>query len=237
MASRNASFHERGFAGAMLAPVKWPALTTLTLLALLLAAWIVEAVMMFHVWPEGLRRLEVLLRGDLERAGPLAGWCEPCARVPGHAANVLYALLFKAMGLHDMATRFGEGTALSMPDTIVRNTYIEHVEAIQVAMVGAQLFGVRLAMLGMTLPLLLLLYAVAMADGLTQRAIRRASGGRESASLYHRAKHFQVMVLAIGSAITLLAPVSLDAVWLWVPIGIIVGGLARVQWAFYKKHV
>jgi integrating conjugative element membrane protein (TIGR03747 family) len=232
-----ASFHEDGFTGALLAPVKWLAVTALTLLALLLTAWVVEGVMVFHVWPEGLQRLEALLRGELERAGQLTGWCEPCGRVPGHAANVLYALLFKATGLHDMATHFSECTALSVPDTIVRNTYIEHVETIQVVMVGTQIFGVRLAMLGMTAPLLFLLYVVAMTDGLAQRAIRRASGGRESASLYHRAKHLQVMVLAIGSAVTLVAPVPLDPVWLWVPTGVIVGGLGRVQWAFYKKHV
>ena len=237
MASRNASFHEDGFTGALLAPVKWIAVTALTLMALLLAAWVVEGAMVSHVWPEGLGRLEVLLRDELERAGRIASWCEPCAAVPGRAANLLYTLLFEATGLHEMALRFADGTALSMPDTIVRNTYIAHFETIQVAMVGTQLFGVRLAMLGMAVPLVLMLYVVAMADGLTERAIRRASGGRESASRYHRAKHLQVMVLAIGCAVTLVAPASIDITWMSVAVGLTVAGLARVQWAYYKKHV
>ncbi len=158
-------------------------------------------------------------------------------RTPQQAANLLYALLFRATGLHEMAVRFAEGTALSMPDTIVRNTYLVYVEVVQEAMVGTQLFGVRLAMLGMAVPLLLLLYAVAMADGLTERAIRRTSGGRESASLYHRAKHLQVMVLAISCTVALIAPVSIDVVWLSAAAGLTVAGLARVQWAYYKKHV
>jgi len=39
-------------------------------------------------------------------------------------------------------------------------------------------------MLVMALPLLGPIYCVAVADGLVQRAIRRASWGKESASLY-----------------------------------------------------
>ncbi|MGB5103857.1 MAG: DUF4400 domain-containing protein [Steroidobacteraceae bacterium] len=59
-------------------------------------------------------------------------------------------------------------------------------------MVVTQLLGVRAAILARFAPLLLLLYAVGAADGFTQRAIRRACGGRESASLYHRAKYLQL---------------------------------------------
>ena len=154
--------------------------------------------MVRHVWPEGLGRLEAVLAGDMERAGQLARWCEACAGLPGRAARLLYALLFEATGLHEMGARFADGAPLSVPDMIVRRTYVEHFEAIRVAMVGTQLFGVRLAMLVTASPLLALLYAVALADGLAQRAIRRASGGRESASLYHGAKHLQVVCLRIG---------------------------------------
>lgn len=58
-----------------------------------------------------------------------------------------------------MGARFAEGAALSIPDTIVRNTYIANFEAIRVAMVGTQLFGVRLAT-----PLLALVHCVALTD-------------------------------------------------------------------------
>ena len=88
-----------------------------------------------------------------------------------------------------------------------------------------------------SVPLLLLLYAVGTADGLTERAIRRSSGGRESASLYHRAKYLQMVVLGLGGLALLVwpGPVAWELC-----AGMIVsatGGLARMQWAFYKKHL
>ena len=140
-------------------------------------------------------------------------------------------------GIHDMGLRFAEGAALSIPDTIARNTYIANREAIEVAMIGTQLFGVRLATLVLALPLLVLVYCVALTDGLTQRAIRRACGGRESASLYHRAKHLQVVLLAMGGAVSLLLPVSIDPRWIWVPGIAVLAILARLQWSYYKKHL
>jgi hypothetical protein len=84
------------------------------------------------------------------------------------------------------------------PDTVVRRSYLANREAIETAMVGTQLLGVRFAILMRFLPLLLLLYAVGTVDGLTERAIRRSCGGRESASLYHRAKYLQMAVLGLG---------------------------------------
>ena len=47
-----------------------------------------------------------------------------------------------------MGMRFAEGAALSIPDTIVRNTYLSNSEAIEVAMIGMQLLGVRLVGVG-----------------------------------------------------------------------------------------
>jgi integrating conjugative element membrane protein (TIGR03747 family) len=104
-------------------------------------------------------------------------------------------------------------------------------------MIGTQLLGVRLATLAMMAPLLVLVYLVAAADGLTQRAIRRACGGRESASLYHRAKHLQVMLLVMGGVLVLIQPVSIDPRLVGVPVALLVGILARLQWACYKKHL
>ena len=63
---------------------------------------------------------------------------------------------------------------------MVRRSYLANREAIETAMVGTQLLGVRFATLMRFLPLLLLSYAVGTTDGLTERAIRRSCGGRES---------------------------------------------------------
>jgi len=237
LASRDASFHERGIAGALFAPLKWSFSGLLVLLALILAAWIIDWVFVFKVWPSGLERLQSLLEQDLARAARLWDSYSEFPRFAAATANFLYAMLFKVTGIHDMGARFAEGAALSIPDTIVRNTYIANFEAIQVAMVGTQLFGVRLAAAAMAMPMFALVYCVAAVDGLAQRAVRRACGGRESASIYHRAKYLQVVLLVAYGAANLLPPVSIDQRWTWVSAAIVLAILPRVQWTYYKKHL
>jgi integrating conjugative element membrane protein (TIGR03747 family) len=237
LASRNASFHEGGIAGALLAPLKLAFALTLTLIGILAAAWIVDWIFVLKVWPDGLDRLKSILAADLARARDLAEWQGGMPGVVTGTANFLYGVVFRVTGVHDMGMRFAEGAALSIPDTIVRNTYLTNIEAIEVAMIGTQLLGVRLATLALIAPLLTLIYLVATADGLTQRAIRRTCGGRESASLYHRAKHLQVALTAIGILVALLWPASVDVRWIGLPLTATLGILTRLQWAYYKKHL
>lgn len=237
MASRNASFHEGVVAGALLAPLKLAFVLLLGLVGIVVAAWIVDWAFVFKVWPEGVGRLKGILAADLARALELAEWQGGVSSAVTGTANFLYGLVFGMTGIHDMGLRFAQGAALSIPDTIVRNSYLAKIEAIEVSMIGTQLLGVRLATLGMMVPLLVLVYLIAAADGLTQRAIRRACGGRESASLYHRAKNLQVMLLAMSGALTLILPVPIDPRLIGMPVALLVGILARLQWACYKKHL
>ena len=237
MASRNASFYEGVLAGALLAPLKIGFVLILGLVGIVVAAWVVDWIFVFKVWPEGVGRLKGILAADLARALSLAEWQGGVPSVVTGTANFMYGLVFELTGIHDMGLRFAQGVALSIPDTIVRNTYLANIDAIEVAMIGTQLLGVRLATLAMMVPLLVLVYLVAAADGLTQRAIRRACGGRESASLYHRAKHLQVMLLVMSGVLVLIQPVSIDPRLVGMPVALIVGILARLQWACYKKHL
>ena len=237
LASRNASFHEQGIAGALLAPLKWFCVSVLVVLGLILAAWIIDWIFVFNVWPEGVVRLQSILDQDLARTTQMECWCNDLPKLAAGTANFLYASLFKATGIHDMGARFADAASLSIPDTIVRNTYIVNFEAIRVAMVGTQLFGVRIATLIMVIPLLVLVYGVALTDGLVQRLIRRAGGGHESASLYHRAKHLQLLLLMTNGAGSLLLPESIDLRSIFLPSVILLATLARIQWAYYKKHL
>jgi integrating conjugative element membrane protein (TIGR03747 family) len=237
LGSRNASFHEGVWTGALLAPLKLAFVWGLGLAGFLVMAWMVDWLFVFQVWPEGIGRLKHLLAEDLLRTTELAagqGWAPDA--VTG-LANLLYGLVFRVTGIHEMGMRFADPASLSIPDTIVRDAYIAHHEAIAMAMIGTQLLGVRLATLVLMLPLLALIYLVAAADGLTQRAIRRACGGRESASLYHRAKYLQVVLVAMSGAVTLIVPWSVDPRWVWGAATLAVGILARVQWVCYKKHL
>ncbi len=237
MVSRNASFHESVFAGALLAPLKIGFMLFLGLVGIVVVAWIIDWTFVFKVWPEGVGRLKVILDADLARAIELAEWQGGMPSAVTGTANFMYGLVFGVTGIHDMGLRFAEDAALSIPDTIVRNSYLANTEAIEVSMIGTQLLGVRLATLAMMAPLVVLVYLVAAADGLTQRAIRRACGGRESASLYHRAKHLQVMLFAMGGVLVLIQPVSIDPRLVGDPVALLVGILARLQWACYKKHL
>ena len=237
MASKNAAFHDGVLAGVLLSPLKLVFSLTLGLAILLLCTWIIDWVLVFKVWPQGLERLRELLAHDLAQGIALAATQGGGASAITAPANALYAIVFEATGIHDMGRQFADSSALSIPDTIVRRCYVSHREAIETAMLGTQLLGVRAAILARFAPLLLLLYEVGAADGFTQRAIRRACGGRESASLYHRAKYLQMAALGLGGLALLMWPAPVQ--WqLCVSLGaLLTGGLASVQWAYYKKHL
>ena len=235
--TRNASFYEGGFAGALLAPLRLVFALTLVVTGFLVVAWIVDWIFVFKVWPDGIERLKTILAADLARAQDVAAGQGGAPGAVSGAANCLYGLVFRVTGIHDMGMRFAEGAALSIPDTIVRNTYAANHEAIEVAMIATQLLGVRLVELALLTPILTLIYVVTGADGLTQRAIRRVSGGRESASLYHRAKYLQVVLMATGLLICLFWPASIDVRWIGLPLAASLGILTRLQWAYYKKHL
>ena len=207
------------------------------LVGILLVAWSIDWVFVSRIWPDGLDRLRSMLADDLGHGVMLAARQGRGAGEITGPANFLYWVVFEATGIHEMGLRFSDGAALSIPDTVVRRSYLANREAIETAMVGTQLLGVRSAILTRFLPLLLLLYAVGTVDGLTERAIRRSCGGRESASLYHRAKYLQMAVLGLGGMALLVWP---GPVAWGLCVGVIVmvtGGLARQQWAYCKKHL
>ena len=237
MGSRNTSFHDGALARVLLAPFKLGFALTLGLAGLLLVAWTVDWVFVAHVWPGRVDALRDLLARELAAGSALAGRQGALVSAVTAPANGLYALVFEVTGLHEMGRRFAQGGSLSIPDTVVRSTWFARHEAIEVAMLGTQLLGLRAGILARFLPLLALLYAVGAAEGLSQRAIRRAQAARESASLYHRAKYAQVVVLALGGAVVLVWPAPV-AWGLCAGVGaVVVGLLAAGQWAYYKKHV
>ena len=237
MASRNPAFYDGVFAGVLLSPLKLAFSLTLGLVVLLLCAWVIDWLFVLKYWPQGIERMRDLLALDLANGIALSAKQGSCDSAIAGPANALHAIVFEATGIHNMGVQFADRSALSIPDTIVRRAYISHQKEIETAMIGTQLLGVRVATLARFTPLLVLLYGVGAADGLSRRAIRRACGGRESASLYHRAKYLQLAVLGLGGLTLLLWPVHLR--WqLYVSQGaLLTSGLASVQWAFYKKHM
>ena len=237
VASKNASFHDGPLAGVLLSPLKLSFALGMGLVGILLVAWSIDWVFVSRIWPDGPDRLRSMLADDLGHGIMLAARQGRGAGEITGPANLLYGLVFEATGIHDMGLRFSDGAALSIPDTVVRRSYLANREAIETAMVGTQLLGVRAAILARFAPLLLLVYVVGASDGFTRRAIRRAFSGRESASIYHRAKYLQLTILGLGGVTLLIWPGTVF--WeLWVPLGVaLTAGLASVQWTYYKKHM
>ena len=237
MASRNASFHDGVLTGILLAPPRLLLGIVVLGASVLLLAWTIDWIFVFEVWPEGVSRLKALRELESVRGGILADRLGVPDDIFDRSANLVYQLIFGFTGVHDMAVRFADPVSLSVPDTAVRGFYMRNWEAIEAAMVGTQLIGVRLTTSALLSPIAVLGYVVAMTDGFVQRAIRRAAGGRESASLYHRAKHMQVSIGSLGLVTVLVWPAPVN--WLLVSLVMtaVIATLARFQWAYYKKHL
>ncbi|MBR0129190.1 MAG: DUF4400 domain-containing protein, partial [Neisseriaceae bacterium] len=64
----------------------------------------------------------------------------------------------------------------------------------------------------------LLLGIIALIDGLNARKIRQANAGRESASLYHRAKYLRTGILFSSIFLYLTLPFAINPQWLMLPV-------------------
>ncbi len=225
-------------------PLKLVFYTWLTLALMALASMGMEILLAKQVWGDAaaLAQVQQTLRQDIELThslrpeAPLTGLAKTCARG-------VYGFFFQLIPIERWMTN-----AALLPanpdiptyggDIIARNHLVYHLQdELYLAMVRAQIFGVRLAILIGALPLFLLVWALGLVDGLTQRSIRRACAGRESSSMYHRAKFFQFAGLATGAMLYLMWPVSIRPEWIVLPLALLIGLLSRVQWTYLKKYL
>jgi hypothetical protein len=210
----------------------------LALVVILVVAWSIDWVFVSRVWPDGVDRLRSLLAIDLGHGIALAARQGRDADEITGPANLLYGLVFEATGIHDMGLRFADGAALSIPGHGGPSQLPCQSRGRRDSDGRNPIAGGALRDTLRFLPLLLLLYMVGTVDGLVERAIRRSCGGRESASLYHRAKYLQMAVLGLGGvALCGLAGACGYGSCMQGLIGVVTGWLARQQWAFYKKHL
>jgi integrating conjugative element membrane protein (TIGR03747 family) len=119
----------------------------------------------------------------------------------------------------------------------VREQIAEAGDQWRMVVVGTRVFATRTAMVASALPLTLLAMAVGAIDGLVARAKRKACAGRESASLYHRAKLGQSFVAIMGYLLCLGLPSLAKPVAILLPLAIGLALLLRLQCACYKKYL
>ena len=104
-------------------------------------------------------------------------------------------------------------------------------------MLGSYAFAVRSAAYLAMAPALLLACGLGLADGLVLRARRKANAGRESSSLYHRAKLGFTLVLITGYLAFLVWPDMPHPATPLVGTAIAGSLLLRLQAAYYKKYL
>ncbi|MGF6874082.1 DUF4400 domain-containing protein [Paraburkholderia sp. MM5477-R1] len=106
-----------------------------------------------------------------------------------------------------------------------------------VAMYGVRLFGIRAAMLAMTVPQFTLAMVVAVVDGLVARYVRRAQGAHESATRYHHAKRLLIFgLIPVLAIVWLVSPVKLPIDALFWPVSLAVVMALWTMARFYKKY-
>jgi integrating conjugative element membrane protein (TIGR03747 family) len=154
-----------------------------------------------------------------------------------NTANVVYSAVYGSSGITEMGDRFQRGEYLSESDVRAGRLYAEYYPWLKASMISSQLLGLRLGMLVCVLPALLLFYFIAFSDGIVERAIRRDCGGRESASIYHRAKYLQLTVLCIFTLLYLAWPTPTIYPGAPIAFSVLIGLLARIQWKYYKKYL
>lgn len=156
-----------------------------------------------------------------------------------HAADLAYWSWFGWTGVDASARAWQAGTLPAHGlGSMLRPAFTGSTrEALIVAMYGIRLFGIRAAMLLMTIPQFVLAIAVALADGLVARHVRRAQGGHESATRYHHAKHLLMFgVIPLTAIIWLVAPLQLPVYLLFWPVSLMfVFGFWNMA-KYFKKY-
>lgn len=149
-----------------------------------------------------------------------------------------YWLFFKFTTIHDATYAYLAGYQVNDVDFMFFKTFIaKNVHQIYVAMNMNRVYGIRIGYFLSSLPLFWLVYVVALTDGLTERYIRRACAGRESADMNKLGKLSKLMFFATGVTLYLCLPVPINPFWLIAPLTLIYAVGTRVQWQFYKKYL
>ena len=100
------------------------------------------------------------------------------------------------------------------------------------------LFAAKLGIVVTMAPVFLIWMVAFAVDGWVERHIRRACGGRESATIYHRAKLYGTKLLpTLTIVVFLCAPIGLHPALVFLPATLIFALLVRLQISYYKKYL
>ncbi len=215
---------QRRFTG-LLWHLKW-----IVIIALLVL--FIDLFCVFVLWsPDGITRLEQTLHLELAYLDLPQTKVDILVGV----ATSFYETVFVSTGIDGMMRH-----ASSLPSS-TSSTEIEFVEtlrpAIETAMIGLQLFALRLGVILLTLPFFAIVILGAISDGFLGWYLRRTGGERESGFIYHRAKRALAWSIVGLWVVYLLPPIPMDPKYILPPFLLIAGIAARLQVSFFKKFL
>lgn len=155
-------------------------------------------------------------------------------------ATGTYWLVFEATTLQRVLTASTAAPKdnIALAHGLRRGLWAAFKPELRTAAYATVLFGVKLGILLLALPLLAVLLICFGVDGMVQRYIRRACGGHESAALYHRAKLYGIKLMPPFAAVVFLcSPVVFEPAWLLIPVTLFSALLLRIQTTYYKKYL
>ena len=204
------------------------------LAGLLLAAWVIDAFLVFKIWPNRMQPLEVAIATTAAAVeGPYG---IPFLRAQGlDWATGLYHALFVASAIEQLIT--ANPHALTPFDQTVQRFFVVDVACSAGGHAGDQALWLTPGPVAVGHPA----DFTGLLDGHDRWPGRALDPplfrGRESATLYHRAKY--AIAGAVGlwlfAYVCLPMPFELQ-LGSWVT-AVVIGVLSRLQWKYYKKYV
>jgi integrating conjugative element membrane protein (TIGR03747 family) len=218
--STNPLVHEHSTLGRLFRWLRW--LVTLCVLVL-----VIDLVCVTFIWADGGQALADLLAQEKAALG---------LRPDSAAGRFVDSAIASA---HDWAfVKTGIGAWLSTQRGGLLSAIINGLWVfVETAMLGLQLFALRLSVLVLSLPLFIAVGGTAVADGVYGWLMRRTGGARESGFIYHRAKRTFPMFLLFLWVVYLVPPVPMDPRWVIPPFVILFAITLRLFVAFFKKHL
>ena len=206
---------------------KWFILITLLVL-------IVDLFCVFVLWtPNGVWHLQNVLNQEIE----LLGLQQSDINFLAGIVSFFYESVFVSSGIDEMMRH----SASLPPGDVSQQSATDFTETmrpvIETAMVGLQIYALRIGVLILSLPFLMLVILAAIADGFVGWFLRRTGGERESGFIYHRAKRSLAWSFLLLWAIYLVPPTPMNPIYIIPPFFLVAGITTRLHVSFFKKYL
>ncbi len=143
--------------------------------------------------------------------------------------NISYHWAFEKTGIHSYLYSGG--------GQITSNLLSNIWPLLQGAVIGFQIFMMRLAVIVLMVPFMLLIMIIAVADGYLGWFRRRSGGGRESGFIYHRSKNIVGWSIIGLWFLYLVPPFAIDPIYIFLPSLSILGIATRFSIQNIKKYI